>query len=246
MSSCLSYWFPKIVAAGVPVPRTAIVFMSEEEQRAVWEVFDGKPMGEMAAPFFDRLSTEANEIGFPCFLRTGHTSAKHDWKRTCYVHEPEELRQHVLNIIEYGEMSSLMGLPHDVWAVRELLPTIPLDVCHHYGDMPVCQEFRMFVEDGKIQCWHPYWPLEALEKGGALAPKYTYEGLARIAILDFALMKRLAEDAGKAVGGYWSVDVLRTKRGLFVTDMAEGDRSWHWEPCSINAARVKAVEMARK
>lgn len=29
----------------------------------------------------------------------------------------------------------------------------------------------------------------------------------------------------------WSVDVLETRRGWFVTDMAEAARSFHWPGC---------------
>jgi hypothetical protein len=40
-----------------------------------------------------------------------------------------------------------------------------------------------------------------------------------------------AKAAGCAVGGAWSVDILETKRGWFVTDMAEAEKSFHWPEC---------------
>jgi hypothetical protein len=40
-----------------------------------------------------------------------------------------------------------------------------------------------------------------------------------------------AKAAGCAVGGAWSVDILETKRGWFVTDMAEASKSFHWPEC---------------
>jgi hypothetical protein len=40
--TALSYWFPKIQAAGIPVPRTTIVRMPKEAQEAIWAAFDGR------------------------------------------------------------------------------------------------------------------------------------------------------------------------------------------------------------
>ncbi len=40
--TALSYWFPLIEAAGIPVPRTRIVRMPKEAQEAIWSAFDGK------------------------------------------------------------------------------------------------------------------------------------------------------------------------------------------------------------
>ena len=46
-----------------------------------------------------------------------------------------------------------------------------------------------------------------------------------------AELRNLASAAGKAVGGEWSVDILETRRGWYITDMAEAYKSWHWEGC---------------
>lgn len=41
-----------------------------------------------------------------------------------------------------------------------------------------------------------------------------------------------AEIVGRAVPGYWSVDFCRHKNGAwYLTDMAEGDQSYHWATC---------------
>jgi len=40
--TALSYWFPKIEAAGIPVPRTKILRMPREAREAIWAAFDGK------------------------------------------------------------------------------------------------------------------------------------------------------------------------------------------------------------
>ena len=225
----MTYWFPKIEAAGLPVPKTILVELREDAMREVWRVFDGKPMGEAAQPFFDQIKAAADSLGYPCFLRTSHTSGKHDWDNTCYLRDPRRIPKQVATIIEYGECSSFIGPPHDWWAVREFLPTKPLAVCHGWSNMPVCREFRVFVNDATVQCWHPYWPLNALEQGCAVAPDVAYQQL--IECKDEAGLLALAAKAGEACGGYWSVDIMDTERGWCVTDMAEGEKSFHWEGC---------------
>jgi hypothetical protein len=77
--TALSYWFPKLVEAGIPVPKTKIIKMPEKAQKVIWEIFDGKmdETREDFAVFLRELATAAAEIGMPCFLRTDHTSAKH-------------------------------------------------------------------------------------------------------------------------------------------------------------------------
>lgn len=227
----LTYWFPKIEAAGLPVPKTIMVELREDAMREVWRVFDGQKMGDAAQPFFDQIKAAADSLGYPCFLRTSHTSGKHDWERTCFLRDPDAIPSHVAHIIEYGEINSFIGMPHDWWAVREYLSVKPITICHGFGNMPVCREFRVFVTDDKVQCCHPYWPLHALEQGGAVAPNVAFKDLSELSPQAEDELLALASRAGAACGGYWSVDLLDTARGWYVTDMAEGEKSFHWESC---------------
>jgi hypothetical protein len=228
----MSYWFPLIEAAGLPVPMTKFVEMTDTCRRMIWDIFDGKDSGDAnAEPFFDQIADAAGELGYPCFLRTDHTSDKHSWKRTCFLPSQDVLPAHVCAIAEFSECADMMGMPWDIWAVRELLPTIPHGTCPNYGDFPVCREFRFFVDDGKIRCSHPYWPLAALERGGWNGD---FEELCRVP--NEGELRLLAERAGAAVGGSWSIDILETKRGWMVTDMAEAHKSYHWEGCKADGA----------
>ena len=58
-------------------------------------------------------------------------------------------------------------------------------------------------------------------------PEYTDEDMANVGR---ALME-IAETASRVCGGSWSVDLLQTERGWFLTDMAEARSSYHWEDC---------------
>lgn len=236
--TCLSYWFPLLEAAGLPVPRTVMVRMSSKAFRDVFRVFDGEPMKGDAQPFFDAIKVAADAMGYPCFLRTGQTSGKHDWERTCLLPSANAISQHVVSIVEFSECVSLIGLSCDVWAVRELLPTMPLGVCPNYRNMPLCREFRFFVADGEVQCWHPYWPLESLEQGGADISLYDQLSSTD----DYKSAFSLAHKAARAVEGSWSVDVLETQRGWYITDMAEAEKSYHWEGCGAVSEPAREAE----
>jgi len=236
--TALSWWFPRIQAAGLPVPRTEIVEMPAPAQHAAYCIVAGEQPGQddMAAfrAFTSMIEDRAKAFGAPLFLRTDHTSGKHGWKDTCYVERATAIDRHVLHIVEYSEMAGIMGLPYDRWALRELLPVKPVGVCPTYGDMPVVREWRCFVEDRSVYCRHPYWPMHALEDGGWIGSEADYKELCSTGPLDGRLCREIfqwAWNAGAAVGGAWSVDILETATGLFVTDMAEADKSYHWPGC---------------
>lgn len=228
--NCLSHWFPKIRDAGLPVPRTEIIATDVDLLR----LCDGVvPDGYDA--FIEQLTASIERMGNPCFLRTGCGSGKHNWQKTCYVAGQQSIAQHVWELVEWSELCGMFGeLPYDVWCVRELLPTIPQMVADIYGNMPVCREFRFFVKDGEVKCWHPYWPKDSLVDGMTEPPAdfdYRYLCLCYMPANDTKLLHSLASRAGEAVGGEWSVDILETKRGWYVTDMALANQSWHWPEC---------------
>jgi hypothetical protein len=232
----LSYWFPLIEAAGLSVPKTRILKMPKESQKIIWDLFDGKSnLGN--APdraFYEELTNAIIECGIPAFLRTNQTSAKHFWEKTCFVKDTSQIRQHVCQIVEFSECADFMGLAWDTWVVREFLPIIPYGRCVSYGNMPVNKEFRFFVDEGKYRCHHPYWPLSALQDGGweCDADETTaYADLCSLGMDEFEMLKAMAERAGSACGGSWSIDLLETERGWFLTDMAEAHKSYHCKGC---------------
>jgi hypothetical protein len=232
--TALSYWFPKLEAARIRVPRTTILTMPQPAFEEVFKAFDGiEPAGALQR-FAEEIFMAAMPLGSPFFLRTDHTSGKHSWSRTCFVSssDPRDIAGHVFAIAEYSEMAGLIGLPYETWAVRELLPVIPYGTCKHYRDMPICREFRFFVRDDVVLCRHPYWPEHALVTGGAeFCEGRSYQDLCNLTETEEDAVTELARAAGRAVGGEWSVDILETEAGWYVTDMAEADKSFHWEGC---------------
>lgn len=225
----MRFWFPKIEAAGLPVPKTIMFEMPDAAQVDAWRLIDNaEPNGEFAK-FCAMVATRAAEIGFPLFVRTGTTSGKHDWDTTCNVQSADVLKDHIFSLIYFSECCELAW---DVIALREFLPTMPVGKCPRYTNMPVCKEFRFFAEDGEVKCSHPYWPRYALEQGGFDIVDANYEALC--ACPDIAELTDIAARASKACGGAWSVDLLETKRGWFLTDMALAAASFHWDGCKAN------------
>ena len=226
--NCLSHWFPPLLAAGLPVPRTEIV----ETDCELWRLMDGCiPDGYKS--FLKRLQKATDLIGYPCFLRTGLTAGKHEWLRTCYLDSPDVLAQHVGDLVEYSALASIMGLATNVWAARQLIKTKPAFHAFH-GLMPVTREFRLFTSGGEVVCCHPYWPPNAL-RASAVVSNWK-ERLAKLSILDGDTKRYLRSLAYRAVqaidGGSWSVDLLQDVDGKWwITDMAMAAVSWHWPDC---------------
>lgn len=232
----LAYWFPKIRDAGLPVPRTEILTMPDDVCEEAYTVFDGATDTPLFNKWVTGLEEVVAKVGRPAFLRTGHTSGKHDWKNTCFIGPDSDVGQHAFGIIEYSALNSMFGeLPWQTWVVREMLPSKVIGVCPRFGDMPVAREYRVFVDGGLCECWNPYWPLGALRQGGNDIDDKDYTNWCRFRdAAERQQVMALAQRAGLAVGGRWSVDILDTERGWFVTDMAEADKSFHWEHC-VNA-----------
>lgn len=233
--TALSFWFPVLEAAGLPVPKTIMLDMPVKAQECIWKAFDGEDGDEEQSAalktFIWRVGNAARGHGIPAFLRTDHTSGKHNWRRTCYLDSDDArtIGAHVFAIAEFSEICDMVGLPWSRWAVREYLPIIPLATCPNYEGMPVCREFRFFVDGGQVKCWHPYWPDNAIEQGGVAPDSFDAWRLYQISADVGALAARVAG----AIDGAWSVDILETKRGWFVTDLAEASKSYHWEGCPM-------------
>lgn len=238
--SCLSYWFPTLKSAGVPVPRTEIVRTGVNLLLACFGEPPDGPRPEMEfRSFVAELTDAARRLSpaGPWFLRTGQGSGKHNWKNCCHVTDLTRLDRHVAGLVEWSECVDFLGLPWNVWAVREMLPTEPVTTLPRYGDMPLVREVRAFIKDGRVVCTHPYWPAGAVREGLRGADGAYIDDLVREVccvpkyLVGWAgLLDRVAD--AFAGDGAWSVDVLDTARGWYVTDMAPAESSWHWPGCA--------------
>jgi len=241
--TCMSYWWPLLKnVPGVNTPETRMAtFIGSPKDFFDW--YEGGQVSDGLKILLDRLRSYGCEVGYPCFLRTGYTSGKHNWSRCCHVPVPEDMAQHVLGLFEFSETVDVLGLPVDVWAVRELLPTEPYFRIERFSGMPLCRERRYFIKDGGVVSHVPYWPAEAIggdDEEDAEIHEWHQKGLpenwrellaeANEESDEVALLTELSERVSAAIEGAWSLDWMRAKRGWYAIDMAEAHRSWACPP----------------
>ena len=68
----------------------------------------------IADPEMKRLVDEADKAaqqvgGYPVFLRSDETSHKHEWIESCYVTSKTQIANSVANILEFTEMTMMLG-----------------------------------------------------------------------------------------------------------------------------------------
>jgi hypothetical protein len=228
--NCLSHWYPILQRTGVRTPDTLILDLGEDGWNLAG-MLDGDDPGEPLNRLTSFINDCGESLGYPMFLRTGLTSGKHSWEKTCYLTSPQAIQQHVYSLVEFSHLAHIMGLSHNVWVCRRMIATAPLFRCVGYGNMPVVHERRWFIRDGKLQCSHPYWPKKALSQGRPDRHDW-------ILCMDELSVQFGLEAVAKVAGGfdgYWSVDVLKDESGdVWVTDMALGADSYHAPECEYS------------
>lgn len=222
----LSYWFPRLEASGVRVPKTRII----DTDCKLTSLLDGR-ISRGYTTFIEQLRLVTNAMGYPCFLRTGLTSGKHDWEHTCFLTKSKDLERHVLAIVEYSEETDMLGLPTNEWVVREYIPMESSFTAFH-GKFPVNRERRYFIKDGKILCHHTYWPEKAMRNPSVPDWKQKLEALNTDTDEDRERLDELSLLVAQRFDGAWSLDWAKGKDGhWYAIDMAVANRSYHWEGC---------------
>ena len=237
--ACLSTWYPILERSGVPTPKTRIVAGPSDLVR----LLDGEePPG--FKPLVATLQKAAATLGYPVFLRTGHTAAKHSWKRTCYVESAKVLGQHVVNLVEESGLLSLFGLPTTIWVVREFL-----DLAYTFRafeDMPIAQERRYFIGDGRVLCHHAYWPPASIRNPDCRLWKPRLAALNEESTSEIQHLTALSEQVAAHFTGAWSLDWSLGQDGTWrATDMAPAARSYHWDGCPMAETIFRAEQQRR-
>lgn len=224
-SDSMLIWYPKIKDLPIPQPKTEIIVLTDEEL----DVLGNETVPDSVT---NKVKVVCDKMGYPCFLRTDLASAKHSWKKSCFIDGKRELWKNIYEVISFNLCAGVLGLDFKALVVREY---IPMDnrFTAFYGDMPVNPERRYFIFDSNVLCHHPYWIEEAI----AQSKKPSVENWREIAkemnteyTDEIKLLTNYATVIAGLFNGYWSIDFCKAKDGRWILiDMATGEKSWHPE-----------------
>lgn len=234
------YWFPKVAAARIPVPKTKFLRMAKGP---LWKMLDGAmPIGSEASSL-QSMVTKTIEIqklwrGPPLFVRSDLASAKHDGP-IAYQIPRNATPGTVVRVLRNTFEDNLMKDQNPDWfMIREWLDLV---YCFRaFVGHPIAQEWRYFATSEKVVCKHFYWPEDSitfLDKR-AHEPADWRKQLAKLAsISPPAILSDYAVKAAKVCNTVpmWSVDFAHDIHGdWYLIDMAVAKDSSHgWDGCPI-------------
>lgn len=216
----ISFWYPILKKIGMRTPETRLFYT----QREIGKIIDGERTDGFEKLVED-IKKALGDFGGKAFLRTGQTSNKHDWKNACFLDSPENIDRQLYNLIEF---SMIVDLPYTTFAVRELIKTKPIGIA--FNNMPIAQEVRLFIENGKVVCVHPYWAEEAFKHEKTINSEQIKE--LNSLPQDMAELQQMAEYVSRCFRLAWSCDFLQDAKGdWWLTDMALANTSYHYKGC---------------
>lgn len=240
--SSMLHWWPKIRGLDIPMPKTRILKLPRLN---IYEIIGSKPCSDKMAKrlrkFITRLKKVAREVqqneDDPVFMRSDQCSGKHGWENTCFVKSIDDIKKHLLALLEFNEMVGWTSFTDKAIVLREYIPLESSFVAFG-GNMPVAKERRYFVRDDVVECRHEYWIEEAVRQGLESKNLPESEWLEQLRALnhqsndEIELLTQYAEKVGKKIGDYWSVDFAKAKDGRWLLiDMARGELSYHVDGC---------------
>lgn len=233
----LFYWYPKIKDLDIPMPKTTMLpFPSPDTLGALF--FDNSEDKQLKEEYVAMVKDACRQMGYPVFLRSDETSHKHGWDETCYLTKEEDIPDHLYELIKFTEMV-MGGLDIHGFAIREFMHLDTKFNAFH-GKMPVATEFRFFIRDGVCQCYHPYWFPSCMIRPSKENWYDLLLEMEKIGSDTLSMLTQWGEQIGNAVGGYWSIDFCKLKdESWAMTDMANGDNSFHFSTCQYAPEDIK-------
>lgn len=232
VKNSMLYWWPEVKDLQIPVPETVIV---EVPFKHLVSMLDDVMLPR---EYVELILSAKDMIGFPLFLRTDMASAKHHWEGTCFVSNVEELFRHIWSLIDETLAAGMFGeLDPNALVFREFLKLNSFFTA--FNGLPISAERRYFIRDGAVECHHPYWIQDAIEKSWRKPIETDWKE--RLAALnkesaeEVKLLTDYATRIGKVLDGYWSIDFAEAEgHTWYLIDMAEGEGSWHPQDCKLS------------
>lgn len=219
------YWYPKIKDLDINLPKTRFLELKDLDGNSGYK---GCPRDWSKS----KIEDIAEELGLPLFMRTDMASNKHYMDSSSFINDLNTINDHIINLLLFNDMAGLLGLPYKTLVFREWLD---LDYKFKaFEGTPIAKELRFFIRSGEVECFHFYWPEEAIQFFGDTKEPDNWEELLYItkkeAILNSKEAVIMAHKVARKFEGYWSVDFAQDKNGdWYMIDMALGDQSWHPE-----------------
>ncbi len=237
------YWHPKIKHLDIPQPQTGIIQIPPAKFA---ELIDGN---STLSEYSEEFSKILNSLGpFPIFLRTDNSSQKHSFKKTCRLPDELSLLGHILELVDSNMASNMTD---NALVFRKWLD---LDAGFSAFDgLPINVEARAFINCGKVQCIHPYWPEGAIQQwldrrelsGRQFGKSMPHQINPRwreilksqndIVIKSKQILEKYCTMVIDGIGSdYWSVDFALGRDGTwYLIDMAAGEVSYHCHDCEF-------------
>lgn len=219
----LPFWYSILTELWIPTPETYII---EHKVQLIY-LLDGKVSSEIewCGVLINDIDVAAQKVWYPCFIRTWHSSNKHDWKDSCYLEKKEDIIRLLCNLTEHSYMADMFkAWPVNTIVVRKLIQTKPF--FRYFRDMPITREVRMFLKDWKIESIHPYWPKEAFDWENKELLDQLKE-LNNISQWDREFLKKIWTFIAVHFDWYWSCDFLqRVDWEWICIDMAVWENSY--------------------
>ncbi len=219
-------WYPTLKdVEGVKTPKTEIV----EAERL------SEDKGAIDYDYDEVLEAVEEVGGFPVFIRTDLSSAKHNMRNVSEVREEGELKKKIYDLALDNLCKSMFGLDFKALVVREWL-----DLKHDFeafrGDAPIGYEIRAFINGG-IMCKHFYWPKGSIEKLHGIHKPPDWEDKWRQTKVNtmkrWEEVKPKVEAVSKVFSDSWSLDFALAEDGTwYAIDMGKYEQSYHppWCP----------------
>lgn len=210
---------PKTVQ--LPLPRQVSDLVLKESPQLFIESKEVQELVARVREQFHHMDSAA------LFMKTSLFSAKHDWKKTCYLTPSSDIAMQLFAMLY--TWWCVGGQYANELIIREMIPTVPLFHAFH-GEIPITQEYRLFSNASGAYAYQPYWPAEAIRRA-SVSDDEVRTRLEAIKHPGDALLDRMKEQAAQITSllqGDYSVDFLIDHRGEpWLIDMALSSQSYH-------------------
>lgn len=209
--------------ADVETPETRLV---------AFDFMDSLPLldGDVPESFpVGELDRAACDLGWPVFIRTDLTSAKHSGASAVRARDADDVMPIAKTLVEDSAMKTMQPAS---FLVREWI-----DIEHEFtafDGLPIGTELRVFAAADTVLCEHYYWPADAIEQPDHAEWSDLRDTHASVSAPTG--VRHVAQKAASRASRHprldplevWSVDFARDDSGTWwLIDMALAANSWH-------------------